>query len=101
GATALTESWQAYGFVSNNHFMLGHLMEWFYSGLAGIRPAKDAVGFNKIEFRPSPAGDIHSAHASYQSPYGLIRSDWKKENGRFELRVEIPVNTKGFIYFPN
>jgi len=33
GATSLTESWQAYRFVSDNHFMLGHLMEWFYDGL--------------------------------------------------------------------
>ena len=39
GATALTESWQALPSVSNNHFMLGHIMEWFYSGLGGIRPA--------------------------------------------------------------
>ena len=30
GATALTESWQALENVSNNHLMLGHLMEWFY-----------------------------------------------------------------------
>ncbi|MDR0537085.1 MAG: family 78 glycoside hydrolase catalytic domain, partial [Tannerellaceae bacterium] len=32
GATALTESWAALRYVSNNHCMLGHLMEWFYSG---------------------------------------------------------------------
>jgi len=36
GATALTESWPALENVSNNHLMLGHLMEWFYSGLGGI-----------------------------------------------------------------
>jgi len=33
GATALTESWAALESVSNNHLMLGHLMEWFYEGL--------------------------------------------------------------------
>jgi len=43
GATALTESWQAYESVSNNHFMLGHLMEWFYSGLDGIRQNPNAA----------------------------------------------------------
>ena len=37
GATALTESWAALKYVSNNHLMLGHLMEWFYSGIGGIR----------------------------------------------------------------
>lgn len=35
GATALTESWAALEEVSNNHLMLGHIMEWFYSGLGG------------------------------------------------------------------
>ncbi len=32
GATALTESWPALEEVSNNHLMLGHIMEWFYTG---------------------------------------------------------------------
>ncbi len=36
GATSLTESWQGLRTVSSNHLMLGHLMEWFYSDLAGI-----------------------------------------------------------------
>ena len=31
GATALTESWPALENVSNNHLMLGHLMDWFYA----------------------------------------------------------------------
>lgn len=101
GATALTESWQAYGFVSNNHFMLGHLMEWFYSGLAGIRLAPDGIGFNQIEIHPSLVGDLTFAKASYQSPYGTIRSGWKKEKGVIKLDAEIPANTKAFIYVPN
>lgn len=75
GATALTESWQAYPNVSNNHFKLGHLMEWFYSGLAGIRPAPDAIAFKEIDIRPEPVGDVSAVQASIQSPYGLI-SRW-------------------------
>lgn len=54
GATALTESWQAYGFVSNNHFMLGHLMEWLFSGLGGIRQKEDSFGFKHIVIKPEP-----------------------------------------------
>lgn len=100
GATALTESWQAYRFVSNNHFMLGHLMEWFYSGLGGIKPAKNAVGFREIEIRPSPVGDVTSAKASYLSPYGLISSEWEKKDGTFELSTAIPPNTMAVIYLP-
>lgn len=100
GATALTESWQAYESVSNNHFMLGHLMEWFYAGLAGIRQAGNSVAFNKIEIKPQPAGDVTSARANYHSVYGEIVSDWKRNGNVFELQVEIPVNTTATIYLP-
>ncbi len=100
GATALTESWQGAANASNNHFMLGHLMEWFYSGLGGIRPAANSVAFHQIDIRPEPVGDVASAKASYVSPYGLITTDWKKENGSFYLKVEIPANTQASIYLP-
>jgi alpha-L-rhamnosidase len=100
GATALTESWQALPSVSNNHFMLGHIMEWFYEGLAGIRPADGAVAYNKIMIRPQPVGDVKSAKASYQSAYGLISSDWKKQDKAFELSINIPANTTASVYLP-
>jgi alpha-L-rhamnosidase len=100
GATALTESWQAYPNVSNNHLMLGHLMEWFYSGLAGIRSAKDAVAFNKIEIAPGAPGDVSNAKATYHSVYGDIVSEWEKNAGEFELDVEIPPNTTATVYLP-
>ncbi|UOQ67999.1 family 78 glycoside hydrolase catalytic domain [Hymenobacter volaticus] len=100
GATALTESWAALPSVSNNHLMLGHLMEWFYGGLAGIRPAEDAVAFNKIDIRPEPVGDVTSAKASHLSPYGLIANEWKKTSTRFELTVTIPANTTATIHLP-
>lgn len=100
GATALTESWAALPSVSNNHFMLGHLMEWFYSGLAGIRPAGDAIAFNKIEIRPETVGDVTWAKANYQSPYGNISSSWAKDKNQFKLEVKIPANTIGSIFLP-
>jgi hypothetical protein len=100
GATALTESWAALPTVSNNHLMLGHIMEWLYSGLAGIRPAEGSVAFNKIDIRPEPVGDVTSAQASYHSPYGLIASDWKKTATTFDLTVTIPANATATVYLP-
>jgi alpha-L-rhamnosidase len=100
GATALTESWQALSGVSNDHFMLGHIMEWFYAGLAGIKPADDAVAYNKIIIRPEPVGDITSAKGSYHSVYGTIKSEWKKQANEFDMFVEIPANTTAVVYIP-
>ncbi|EHQ30823.1 alpha-L-rhamnosidase [Mucilaginibacter paludis DSM 18603] len=100
GATALTESWQALPSVSNNHFMLGHLMEWFYAGLAGIRPADDVVAYKKIVIRPEIVGDITSANGSYHSVYGSIKSEWVKKDKELDLTVEIPANTTALVYLP-
>ncbi|SHL40345.1 Alpha-L-rhamnosidase N-terminal domain-containing protein [Chitinophaga jiangningensis] len=100
GATALTESWQAYEFVSNNHFMLGHLMEWFYAGLAGIGQSESSMGFRDIVIKPSPVGDIKWVKCSYGSAAGNILVEWKKENNIFELKVVIPENAVATICMP-
>lgn len=100
GATALTESWPALENVSNNHLMLGHIMEWFYSGLAGIGQEENSVAFQQIRIRPQPVGDIHAAEGSFHSPYGWIHSSWLKREKRFMLEVSIPINAKANVYLP-
>lgn len=100
GATALTESWQGLPIVSNNHFMLGHLMDWFYSGLAGIQQSGNSVAYKSIVIKPQPVGDITFAKATYQSVYGEVVSYWKIDNGVFELNVTIPANTSAMVYLP-
>lgn len=100
GATALTESWQAYGFVSNNHFMLGHLMEWLFSGLGGIRQSDESVAFRHVVIRPTPVGDVRSARTSYESPYGTIVADWKQTDDTYSIQVEVPANSQATVYLP-
>ncbi len=100
GATALTESWPGLEEVSNNHLMLGHIMEWFYSGLAGISQEEGSVAFNHIRLRPQPVGDITSAKGKFHSPYGWISSEWKEETKKFSLNVTIPVNANANVYLP-
>ncbi len=97
GATALTESWQAYPSVSNNHFMLGHLMQWFYGGLCGINQSAHSVGFKEIEIRPQVVDGIDAAEAAYHCMYGWIRVAWNREDGKIKLRLSIPVNTTAVV----
>ena len=80
--------------------MLGHLMEWFYAGLAGIKQTRNSVAFKSIEIRPQPVGNITYAKASYHSPYGEIVSEWKLNGNSFELDVEVPANTIATVYLP-
>ena len=100
GATSLTESWQGNRNSSNNHFMLGHLMEWFYSGLAGIKAGTGSTAFKTIIIRPEMAGDVTKCKASYLSPYGTVSNEWKKTGPKFEMSTTIPVNTSATIYLP-
>jgi alpha-L-rhamnosidase len=100
GATSLTESWAALPAVSNDHLMLGHIVEWFYGGLGGIRSAPGGIAFKNIEIKPEPVGNITYAKTSYDSPYGTVATDWKKTAGKFEITVQIPVNTIATICLP-
>jgi hypothetical protein len=100
GATSLTESWAALKYVSNNHMMLGHLMEWFFSGIAGIRQAEGSSSYDNILISPEVVGDITWAEATYNSVHGTILSSWKIDNDTFTLKVKIPVNCKATIALP-
>ncbi|MDE6787004.1 MAG: alpha-L-rhamnosidase, partial [Muribaculaceae bacterium] len=100
GATSLTESWEALKTSSHNHCMLGHLMEWLYGAIGGIRPNAESVAFKEFIINPEPVGDITSASVSFRSPYGMITNEWKIEDGIFRENVTVPVGTRATISLP-
>jgi len=100
GATSLTESWEALTTSSNNHMMLGHLMEWFYSGLGGINQTDKSVAYSNIVIAPKPVGNIKWVNCSYNSSKGIISSEWNIKENVFFLKVEIPKNAIAKIIIP-
>lgn len=100
GATALTESWPALKYVSNNHMMLGHLMEWLYSGLGGIRQQEEDVGFRNILIEPQMVKGIDWVKSSYNSTNGNIEVNWKKGNGELTMDISIPGNCSANVILP-
>jgi hypothetical protein len=100
GATSLTEAWDADRTSSQDHFMLGQIMEWFYHDLAGIQNAPGSAGFKKIIINPQPVGDVTWTKASFNSIRGKIVSDWKRDGEQFILRVTIPANTTATVFVP-
>jgi alpha-L-rhamnosidase len=100
GATSLTEAWDGNRRSSQNHFMLGQIVEWLYADLAGLAPDPQAPGFKNVIVRPEPAGDVTWARASHLSPRGRIAVAWRKEGGRFTLDVELPPNTTATVFVP-
>ena len=100
GATALTESWAALPTSSNDHMMLGHLMEWFYSGLGGIYQAENSVAYDHIIIAPKPVGNIKWVKCSYNSIKGTISSEWGIRGKSFALNFTIPENARAKIIIP-
>jgi hypothetical protein len=100
GWTSMPEAWDADTGASMNHCMLGHIQEWFFGWVAGIRPDVESPGFRQFVIEPHPVGGLTWARAKYDSIRGTIVSDWKKSNGAFTLRVTIPVGTVATVSIP-
>ena len=100
GATALTESWMALNTKSLNHLMLGHIMEWFYEGLGGIRQEENSVAYKKLKIYPEIVEGIKYSKVSYQSPYGVVVCNWENMEHEFKLYLEIPANSSANVYLP-
>jgi len=100
GATSLTEAWDTNPSSSQNHFMLGQIMEWFYLDLAGLAPDPAAPGFARLIIRPDPVGDITWAQASLETVRGKASVRWERDAAHFRLKVTVPANAGASVQFP-
>jgi hypothetical protein len=102
GLTSLPESWDAImnGGVSLDHCMLGHVMEWYYGYVGGIRQATNSVGWREILIVPNP-GSLTSAETAVQTPRGRVISHWRKDSATFHLEVEVPKGVKATAILPS
>lgn len=100
GATTLTESWEATPSSSQNHFMLGHITEWFYADLLGIAPAPDGPGFKKIIIRPNPVDGLDWVEGSYETLHGRVALRWERDRKHFRIETTIPPNTTATVHMP-
>lgn len=87
GETTLGEYWEKNP-RSHCHDMMGHIIEWFYNGIAGIRPS--APGFTKVLIKPWLPETMNEVSCSYESAAGRISVSMKRVRGKIELQVETP-----------
>ena len=87
GETTLGEYWEKNP-RSHCHDMMGHIVEWYYNGIAGIRPLKP--GFEKICICPYLPESINEFACSYESVQGTIRVQVKDCGEEVELTVQVP-----------
>ncbi len=109
GATTIWERWNGidengdFGPVSMNsfnHYAYGSIAEWMYRYAAGLNPVEGAPGFKKVRVEPMPNDQLTHARASVRTPYGMLSSGWKYENGRLTVEVEVPFNAEAEIILP-
>ena len=70
---------------SMSHPMQGGYDAWFYEDIAGIRPDASGPGFKVIRFEPTMTGQLRWAEATLDTPYGLVESGWRNEDGLLHL----------------
>lgn len=100
GATTLTEAWDTNPKSSQNHFMLGHIEEWFHRGLAGIDIDLSRQNKERIIIRPAIVGGVTWVLDRQDSVFGKIVSEWKREDTKLLLNVSIPANQTATVFVP-
>ncbi len=100
GMTSLAETWDVKFGNSMNHFMLGHIDEWFYRDLAGIQCDPNGPGYKKIIIKPQIVGDLTWVKCFHDSIHGRIASDWRREGDKLSMNIAIPANTTATIHVP-
>ncbi|QPC84683.1 glycoside hydrolase family 78 protein [Phototrophicus methaneseepsis] len=109
GATTIWERWDGWtedkGFQtpemnSFNHYAYGAIGAWMYSTIAGINIDPLQPGYKHFSLSPQPGGGLAYAHATLETAYGEIVSDWKYDGNTFTYNVVVPPNTTATVTLP-
>jgi alpha-L-rhamnosidase len=98
GLNTWPETWSGWG----SHVILVTATpgSWFFEGLGGILPDPANPGFKHFTLRPGFVKSVDWVKCSYQSPYGMILSNWNREGDKLTMEVTIPANTTATVYVP-
>jgi alpha-L-rhamnosidase len=107
GATTIWERWDSMlpdgrinpgQMTSFNHYALGAVADWLHRTVAGLAPA--APGYRELLVAPRPPRALTAASARHRTPYGEAAVAWRRADGRFTLRVTVPVGATATVYVP-
>jgi alpha-L-rhamnosidase len=109
GATTIWERWDGWtpehGFQDSsmnsfNHYSLGSIGAWLYSGAAGIRQDESNPGYKHFFLAPQFTMRLSHLKATFDSPYGVIASSWRVERDQILYDVTVPPNSSATLEFP-
>ena len=86
---------------SFNHYSFGAVCQFLFEYTAGIRPCFEEPGFKEFTLKPVIGGSLTWAKAEYKTKYGIIRSEWRRENNILKYVCQIPDGTKAHLFLPD
>jgi alpha-L-rhamnosidase len=98
GATTSWEHFEKPG--SGNHPMFGGGLVWLYRKLAGMNADSQVPGYKHVIFKPMPVEGISFTEYSNLTNYGISAINWKKEDGKLLLSVDVPVGSTATVFVP-
>mgnify|MGYP000955667237 CR=1 FL=1 len=104
GATSLWEMWEKdLAGHSLLHSSYLYAAPWYVDGIGGIKKDERKPGFQHfiITVPNVPEKELSEATTNFDSPAGLIRTKWKRTNGRITLDVTVPPNCSATIHVPS
>lgn len=100
GATTIWERWDGWtpqrGFQSPrmnsfNHYSLGAVGEWLFTGVLGLGQTPDSAGYAQIRLAPQLHESLDWARGTIETPRGRVGSSWRRDGtGWCEWSVVIP-----------
>lgn len=81
---------ERYWRCSFNHPMQSSFAASFHESLGGIRPNSDFPGFEHFILKPIFISDLDWVKVNHISPFGEIKSSWKRNGNLIEWTVSIP-----------
>lgn len=103
-ATSLWEMWEkdlpGHSLLHSSYL---YATPWYLDGLAGIKKDPEHPGFQHfiITIPNLPENEINSATARFDSPAGLIKTEWKRNKGKLFIAATVPPNTSARIHIPS
>lgn len=97
GCTTTPEYWDMS--YSQNHCMMDHIEEWFYSELGGIKNSGEDA-YHHFTIKPYIAAGLNNQQTQFDSAYGQILSSYEKTDNSYDYEFVVPANTSATIIIP-
>ncbi len=110
GATTIWEHWDSMredgsmwstSMNSFNHYAYGAVADWMFGDMAGINADENEPAYKHIIFRPVTDSRISFVKASLETRNGLVKSEWKTENGKTTYTFTVPEGCTATAYLPS